>query len=106
MTFKVPGSGFAVPRAAIAFALFASAAIVSAQTPTPPQGVGAGAPAFAAASVKRNTSGDTSSMISPQPGGRFVATNATLDRLIQNAYGIRDFQLAGGPDWVRTDRFD
>jgi len=38
--------------------------------------------------------------------GRFVATNLTLAQLIQQAYGVEDRELAGGPDWVRADRFN
>jgi hypothetical protein len=34
------------------------------------------------------------------------ATNATLASLIQSAYGIREDRLIGGPNWVRTARFD
>lgn len=37
---------------------------------------------------------------------RFVATNVTLDQLIQLAYGIESREVVGGPDWVRVDRFN
>jgi hypothetical protein len=48
---------------------------------------GAPVPAFEAASVKPNTSGDgTRGRVDLQPGGRFTATNATLRQLIQSAY--------------------
>jgi uncharacterized protein (TIGR03435 family) len=38
--------------------------------------------------------------------GRFVATNLTLANLIQQAYGIEQRELEGGPGWVYESRFD
>lgn len=46
--------------------------------------------------------------------GRFVITNATLYRLITMAYGkdcasaeVSEFELlSGGPEWIRSDKFD
>jgi uncharacterized protein (TIGR03435 family) len=38
--------------------------------------------------------------------GRFLATNVTLDLLIEQAYGIEPRQLVGGPAWIHADRFD
>jgi bla regulator protein blaR1 len=64
------------------------------------------APAFEVASVRPNTSGEINSRIGSQPGGRFVATNATLRMLIQNAYQLQSFQLAGAPGWIDAERFD
>jgi uncharacterized protein (TIGR03435 family) len=40
-----------------------------------------------------------------QPGGRLVAV-ASLQTLILRAYGIREYQLEGGPQWLTTDYFD
>lgn len=36
----------------------------------------------------------------------FFAANVTLATLIQEAYGVQANQLAGGPDWLNTDRFN
>lgn len=41
-------------------------------------------------------------MMSMQPDGRFV-NNATLRRLIREAYRLQDFQIVGGPAWVNFD---
>ncbi len=38
--------------------------------------------------------------------GRFTIPQATLISLIGIAYGVRPYQMIGGPSWVRTDRFD
>lgn len=38
--------------------------------------------------------------------GRFVGGNVRVERLIVEAYGIFTFQLAGGPEWIRSERFD
>jgi uncharacterized protein (TIGR03435 family) len=40
-----------------------------------------------------------------QPGDRLVAV-ASLQTLILRAYGIREYQLEGGPQWLTTDYFD
>jgi bla regulator protein blaR1 len=36
----------------------------------------------------------------------FFAANVTMSALIQEAYGVQANQIAGGPDWLHTDRFD
>ena len=38
--------------------------------------------------------------------GSFVAKGVTLRGLIQIAYRVQDSQLAGGPDWLNTAKFD
>jgi uncharacterized protein (TIGR03435 family) len=67
--------------------------------------------AFEAASIKPNTSSDSGGGANFQPGGRFVARNATLRGLIRGAFGDPGVQLdpsrmSGGPSWIDTDRFD
>ena len=37
---------------------------------------------------------------------RYSATSITVNQLILRAYRVRDFQVAGGPDWMKSDRFD
>jgi len=36
---------------------------------------------------------------------RFIATNATLKMLIEEAYNLRDHQVQGGPNWLDSARF-
>jgi len=40
------------------------------------------------------------------PGGRVSMSGVTVRFLIQQAYGVRDFQIAGGPAWMGSDRYD
>jgi uncharacterized protein (TIGR03435 family) len=61
-------------------------------------------PAFEVISVKSNTTGRNAS-IAQQPGGRFVASEITLRRLILYAYRGHQ-QFLGGPSWLDTDRWD
>lgn len=36
----------------------------------------------------------------------FVATNVTLQTLIECAYGVEDHQISGGPNWLNRQRYD
>ena len=67
-------------------------------------------PTFDVASVKPNKSAGGPFAIGFQPGGRFIATNATLRDLIAVAYGkpqpLPNFQIFGAPDWIASERFD
>lgn len=64
------------------------------------------APKFEVASIKVNKSGAPQAFLQFQPGGRLVVTNMLLRVLIRDAYDIRDFEMAGGPDWLNSVRFD
>jgi uncharacterized protein (TIGR03435 family) len=68
-------------------------------------------PAFDVASVRSNRSGSSGPFgLGFLSGGRFTATSVTLQRLIAAAYGTGQLlpvtRIAGGPDWLTTDRFD
>ena len=39
------------------------------------------------------------------PGGRVTYTG-NVKMLIWFAYGLQDYQVAGGPDWIASDKFD
>jgi len=91
-TLAIPiGIGLAMPR-------------VHAQTLT--TAPAAPLPSFEVASVKPNTSGDNRIMLGFQPGGHYVATNATLLVMIRSAYQMQEFQIIGAPDWLKTEHFD
>ena len=76
--------------------------VVSAQSAPIPTSVDV---AFEVVSVKPNKSGERNSSIGGRAGG-FAATNVTAQQLIIYAYRVRNFQLASGPGWLGSDRFD
>jgi uncharacterized protein (TIGR03435 family) len=61
---------------------------------------------FEVASVRTNRSSDAAIRIDMPGGDRFTATNVPLRQLILFAYGVQDTRLIGGPDWIRSERFD
>jgi uncharacterized protein (TIGR03435 family) len=100
-------------------AILAGVGIVAVVAPTLAQSVplpSAPALRFDVASVKRSTEasgqvrvGDqiwSSAGASFKPGGVFEAVNATLGSIIRLAYGLKEFETVGAPEWVNTDRFD
>lgn len=67
------------------------------------------APAFEVASVKASKQDSRRVGMEFLPGGRFVTTNYPLFVTIAAAYGVpfqSSGQLAGGPDWIRSERYD
>jgi uncharacterized protein (TIGR03435 family) len=85
-----------IPVALIAAAIL-NVSITFAQSPQ--------RPAFEAAAIKPNHSGRPSMTLDPLPG-RLTTDNAPLRLVIQNAYGVRPFQILGAPGWVESDRWD
>lgn len=65
-------------------------------------------PAFDAASIKptpRNSA--ARHMFQFLPGGRLHVTNTWIKFAIQQAYGLEDYQVVGGPSWLTSDdRYD
>jgi bla regulator protein BlaR1 len=62
--------------------------------------------AFDAVSIKRHPSGDPTRAFETEPDGRFAAINMPLATVIEFAYDVPRFQLAGSPAWLGDDRFD
>jgi uncharacterized protein (TIGR03435 family) len=61
-------------------------------------------PEFDVASIRLNTRGGASTMMTP--GDRMTVINMSLEQLIRIAYGVRDDQITGGAAWIRRDRYD
>ena len=85
----------------IAVAIYATT-YSQAQAPPP----GAGRPVFEVASIKRNVTVSDQASVRAQPGGRLTVTNNSLRNIVRNAYNVQNFQIAGGPDWINSDRWD
>jgi uncharacterized protein (TIGR03435 family) len=64
-------------------------------------------PQFDVASIKPNSPGGVSTGdFRLLPGGRLSADKVVLRFFIQNAYGLKPFQLSGGPDWIDSQGYD
>lgn len=86
-------------------ALSTSVAVVSALAQTR-SAVPAATERFDVTSVKSNKGPVEAGMsLVPRPAG-FSARNVTLRLLVMLAYGVREFDIVGGPDWLARDRFD
>ncbi len=88
--------------------LIAAAAGVAAQSPAPTTPV---APAFEVASVRPSapsTGGPMFMDYGPRAGGRWLSQNAPFIVILRAAYPAFSLpgQIAGGPEWVHTVRFD
>ncbi|HEY2382831.1 MAG TPA: TIGR03435 family protein [Terriglobia bacterium] len=64
-----------------------------------------GTAAFEVASVKPSASASDRALIQAVPG-RLLMENFAPRTLIVLAYGVGDYQVAGGPSWIGSDRFD
>jgi uncharacterized protein (TIGR03435 family) len=61
---------------------------------------------FEVATIRPSTSVFTYAVVPPRNPGRYALTNASLLDLIRAAYSVRELAVAGGPDWLRRERFD
>jgi uncharacterized protein (TIGR03435 family) len=62
---------------------------------------------FEVASLKPSDGTGQGGGIRPAPGGqRYEATNCPIKLMIQVAFRVKAEQIAGGPGWLDTDRFD
>jgi bla regulator protein blaR1 len=81
--------------------LTAAAAIVMA-----PLGRAQAPKQFEVASIKPADPNGRGMRVQFAPGGRLTMNGATVKFLIQQAYGVKDFQITGGPNWIGSDRYD
>jgi bla regulator protein blaR1 len=61
---------------------------------------------FEVVSVKPSSADVPGMFVRILPGGGLRVAGATLKNLISLAYGVREFQISGGPKWIDTERFD
>lgn len=45
-------------------------------------------------------------LFNPAPGGKFTANNCSLGLLLTFAYDVMQSQIAGAPDWARSEHYD
>jgi bla regulator protein BlaR1 len=62
-------------------------------------------PSFEVASVKPGDPNNPQFSYRQPPGGRYIATNVTLQDLIGSAYAVPNPRMSGGPNWLGSDRF-
>jgi uncharacterized protein (TIGR03435 family) len=60
---------------------------------------------FEVATVKPNANGSDRAYLQALPG-RLLMQNFTVRGMILLAYGIGDYQITGGPDWIISDHYD
>lgn len=83
----------------VAISLFTFAGVLSAQTRPD-------ALTFEVASIRPSNPGSQGMRFDKTPDNGFRATGVTLKFLVQTAYDVEDFQISGGPGWLRSERFD
>jgi uncharacterized protein (TIGR03435 family) len=62
-------------------------------------------PQFDAVSVKMSSGGGLNQVQMPATG-RVNIVNTALRIVLMRSFGVRDYQLIGGPEWMNFDRFD
>ena len=68
-------------------------------------GTAPAAPMFESAMIRPNNGKSFETWIMWK-AGRFMATNFTLQKLIQSAYGVQSDRISGGPDWLNSQGYD
>lgn len=61
---------------------------------------------FEVASVKPHDPANPRTMMVADASGRFTAVGIPAVMLIRTTYGLQDDQVVGGPDWLRSAKFD
>lgn len=61
---------------------------------------------FDVISIKPDQTGSENRQAGSSPGGVFTATNVSLKLLIARAFGVAEFQVARGPGWMETEKYD
>jgi uncharacterized protein (TIGR03435 family) len=63
-------------------------------------------PQFEVVSIKPDPANPYEGGVQALPGGRLIASKMTVRALIQNAWGLKPFQLLGGPGWIDSAGYD
>ena len=84
-----------------ALALPIGIGLIRAQTLPPPPDY-----TYEVVSIHKSSPDQQGSHIGPGAGGGLSARNVTAMQLLTFAYKVRDYQIAGAPGWMTTERFD
>lgn len=89
------------------FKCFLTCALVFASPPVSPQSTSANLPAFDVATIKppNPAASYRKSGFYGEPGGR-VFFGGNVKMLIECAFDLQDYQVAGGPDWIVSQWFE
>ena len=83
--------------------------VASAQQPAPQASAPAAAarPAFEVISIKPFDPNGRSQPVGffSYPGGRVILNVANVKMILYFAYDMQDYQIAGGPDWIGSERY-
>jgi uncharacterized protein (TIGR03435 family) len=63
-------------------------------------------PKFEVASIRPSKSSNPLGVGNLSRSGRYVGTGISVKLLIENAYDLRDCQVSGGPDWIKSAKYD
>jgi len=67
---------------------------------------GADAPGFDVASIRPHDPDDHRFYVKMPAGGRFTATGSVAKLVVMLAYDVQEAQIAGGPNWFTTEKWD
>ena len=67
---------------------------------------GADAPGFDVASIRPHAPDDARFYVKLPAQGRFTATGSVAKLVVMLAYDVQEAQIAGGPDWFATEKWD
>ncbi len=71
-----------------------------------PQGRAQAPKQFEVASIKPSDPNGHGVRVEMSPGGRITLSGVTVKFLMQQAYGVKDFQITGGPNWIGSEKYD
>lgn len=63
-------------------------------------------PDFEVASFRIHTAAETETSTTVFPGGRLIAINLNVKKMLRNAFNVEDYQISEAPRWVNTLNYD
>jgi uncharacterized protein (TIGR03435 family) len=63
-------------------------------------------PDFEVSSIRIHTAAETETSTTVFPGGRMVAINLNVRKMLRNAFNVEDYQISEAPRWVDSLNYD